>query len=166
MTQSTTVREARDAYLAENGFTVAGYDEPKTEASFMGIRFTVPNTPRHRFAIMLHDLHHVATGFGTDIVGEGEISAWELRHIRALGWYVGGIVALGAFAGAAAAPRRAWAAFRGMRGKTLFELARTEAEYEALLDLDVSELRRRLNVPPDGLARGPRHLHRYAPPRS
>src|SRR5215467_14616440 len=91
------VREGRDTYLAENGFTTAAYDVKWTDASFFGVRFRVPNTARHRWAIMLHDLHHVATGYGTDLVGEAEISAWELRRgLRGLGFYVGSIVAGGA----------------------------------------------------------------------
>ena len=67
-----TVRRARDAYLEENGFTVAAYDAPRTPANILGFTFSVPNPPRHRAAIMLHDLHHVATGFGTDLRGEGD----------------------------------------------------------------------------------------------
>jgi hypothetical protein len=31
------VRDARDAYLAENGFTLAGYDAAWTEASLLGV---------------------------------------------------------------------------------------------------------------------------------
>src|SRR5437660_355076 len=68
------VWRARDAYLAENGFSVAEYDDKWTKASFFGIPLRVPNTARHRWAIMLHDLHHVATGYGTSFDGEGEIS--------------------------------------------------------------------------------------------
>jgi hypothetical protein len=111
--ETWTVRRARDAYLAENGFTVAAYEEPWTDASFLGVRFRVPNTRRHRWAIMLHDLHHVATGYGTDLTGEGEVSAWELRRgLGALGLYVATIVTLGAAMGFVIAPRRALAAFR------------------------------------------------------
>src|SRR5262245_33831674 len=67
-----TVEQARDAYLTENGFTIEGYESRWTEASLFGLPIYVPNTARHRWAIMLHDLHHVATGYGTDIAGEGE----------------------------------------------------------------------------------------------
>lgn len=79
------VDEALQVYLDENGFTRASYDAPRTPASFLGIRFSVPNTPRHAWAIRLHDLHHVATGFGTDLAGEGRISAWEARRGPAAG---------------------------------------------------------------------------------
>ncbi|MBX3200203.1 MAG: hypothetical protein KF894_18855 [Labilithrix sp.] len=163
-----TVREARDAYLAENGFTVEGYDAKWTGASFFGIPFKVPNTRRHRWAIMLHDLHHVATGYGTDLVGEGEISAWELRPGAAsLGLYVGGIVLLGTVAGLVFAPRRVVAAWRAARSiRSLHDslpLAADDAAYEAVLDLTVAELRERLGVPRGGAARAPRRLHDYAP---
>ena len=161
-----SARRARDAYLAENGFTLEGYDDDWTSASFFGLKLAVPNTKRHRWAIMLHDLHHVATGFGTDLVGEGEISAWELRGIRPLGLYVGSIVVAGALAGAVLAPRRALAAWRAARSaRSLFELvpATDGSAYDALLDLTVGELRERLGIPRDGLAREPRRLHDYAP---
>jgi hypothetical protein len=166
-----TVRRARDAYLAENGFTVEAYTAPRTEGSFLGIRLSVPNTPHHRWAIMLHDLHHVATGYGTDIVGEGEISGWEIhRSLRPLGLYVGSIVASGLAIGFAIAPRRVAAAWRrGKASRSLYALladARTPAErdaaYAELLDLTVGDLRARLGLPETGLAPS-RRLHDYAP---
>ena len=169
--ESWTVRRARDAYLAENGFTVEAYDDRWTSASFFGIPLKVPNTKRHRWAIMLHDLHHVATGYGTDLVGEGEISAWELRGLRPLGIYVASIVMAGTLAGAVFAPRRALGAWRAARSaRSLFELVPPDANapdaYEALLDLTVGELRARLGVPAEGLAREPRGLHDFAPKAS
>jgi hypothetical protein len=159
-----TVRAARDAYLAENGFSLEAYDAPWTKATFLGITVVVPNTARHRFAIMLHDLHHVATGYGTDLVGEGEISAWELRSVPALGLYVGGIVTFGSVMGAVLAPRRFVAALTaGKRQRRLFDLVTSEASYEALLDETVGGLRRLLEVPEGGLADRPRRLHVHAP---
>jgi hypothetical protein len=160
-----TVRRARDAYLEENGFTVASYADAWTEASIFGIPFKVPNTPRHRWAIMLHDLHHVATGYGTDLAGEGEISVWETRRgLRALGLYVATIVAFGSLGGTLIAPRRALAAWRASGGdrRSLFASDDTEAAYEALLDMTVGELRTHLGVPQEGLATT-RALHSRAP---
>jgi hypothetical protein len=160
-----TVLLARDAYLAENGFTVEAYDAKWTEASFLGIKLRVPNTRHHAWAIQLHDVHHVATGYGTDLVGEGEISAWELgRGLRGLGVYVGSIVLTGAAAGLLFAPRRtlrAWRASRaGGRARSLFQSARPYAE---LLAMSVAELRLELGVPEGGVAEHPRRLHAYAP---
>jgi hypothetical protein len=158
-----TVREGRDAYLLENGFKADDYDLPRTPASFAGFTFSVPNTPAHRRAIMQHDLHHVATGFGTDPAGEGEISAWEARNgLRPLDAYVRSLVLLGAFGGLAFAPLRTVRAFRAARTSgTLFDCEDTE--YSQLLQMSVGELRRKLGVPRDGLATGPRGLHSTAP---
>lgn len=162
---SWTVRRALAAYLAENGFTVEAYEEKWTDATAFGIPIKVPNTPRHRWAIMLHDLHHVATGYGTDMIGEGEISVWESRRgLRPLGLYVASIVAIGSLGGALLSPRRALAAFRasGAGRTSLFASGDAVADYEALLGLTVGELRARLGVPDDGLVTS-RALHVRAP---
>ena len=159
---SWTVRDARDAYLAENGFTLESYDAKWTPASLLGVRFYVPNTRVHRHGIMMHDLHHVATGFGTDPAGEGEISAWELRRgVAALGIYTGSIVVSGAMLGWLIAPRRTTRAWNDSvrAGHSLFR----ETSYDGLLDLSVAELRARLGIPESGLATGPRGLHSLAP---
>ena len=160
---SWTVRRARDAYLAENGFTVEAYDGAWSDASVVGIAFKVPNTPRHRSGIMLHDLHHVATGYGTDLRGEGEVSVWETRRgLRPLGLYVGAIVALGSLGGALLAPRRALAAWRASGAGRTSLFSCSEDDYEALLDLTVGELRARLGVPAAGLVTS-HALHSFAP---
>jgi hypothetical protein len=156
-----SVRDARAAYLAENGFTLEAYDEPTTRAYVLGIPFAVPNTAHHRRALMLHDLHHVATGFGTNLTGEGEISAWELRGgLRSLGW-VGALVVIGALVGLLVAPRRTLRAWRlGGRARNLFG---PDAAAEEHLSLTLGELRQRLGLPPEGLAHVPRGLHERAP---
>lgn len=158
---SITVLEARDAYLAENGFTLAGYDAPWTKAAIFGVSFAVPNTAAHRWAIMLHDLHHVATGYGTDLAGETEISGWEARRgLAGLNLYVKSIVMAAVALGIVAAPRRlATALSRAGRGATLFDRA---VDYESLLRIKLGDLRMRLGVPSEGLA-GPRALHAHAP---
>jgi hypothetical protein len=162
LSPTLTVREGRDLYLAENGFTVEAYDAKWTDASFFGIPFRIPNTKAHSDGIKLHDLHHVATGYGTDLVGEGEISAWEFRRgVRALGFYVGGIVTAGFVAGLLLAPRRTLAAWRASRtDASLFHTARS---YESLLAMTVGELRDELGVPRHGVAIAPRKLHSFAP---
>src|SRR5262245_42246613 len=111
------VRAGRDEYLAENGFTVEAYDAKWTPASLFGLTFKVPNTATHRRAIMWHDLHHVATGYGTDLTGEAEISAWELRRgLAGLDLYVSAIVVTLAVAGLAIAPVRTWRAWQAGSG--------------------------------------------------
>ena len=159
---SWSVRAGRDAYLAENGFTVKAYEDPWTEASIFGLKVAVPNTRRHRWAIMMHDLHHVATGYGTDHVGEGEISAWEMRRgLGRLGLYVAGIVTAGTLLGFMLAPRRTLAAFRA--GASSCPSLFVEDDADKLLDLTVGELRQKLGLPEGGLASIPRKLHPFAP---
>jgi hypothetical protein len=158
-----TVRAGRDCYLAENGFTLEAYDAKWTPASLLGFTFYVPNTSHHRRAIMWHDLHHVATGYGTDPAGEGEISAWELRRgLAGLDLYVSAIVISGTLLGLLVAPRRTFRAWSdsGGTGRTLF--ARASSEYDALLACSVAELREQLGVPEQGVAQ--QHgLHSTAP---
>ena len=169
------LRAARDRYLAENGFRVEEYDAPWTDASFFFIPIKIPNTPRHRTALRAHDLHHVATGYGTDIVGEAEISIFEWRRSGArLGVlpgcdaYVSAIVTSLALFGAVFAPRRAWAAWRAAEPskaqttQTLFH-RHDDADYEALLDADVETLRAELGLPAAGIAVGPQKRHPRAP---
>lgn len=156
------VRDARDAYLAENGFTTASYDSPTASGSLLGIAFSVPNPPSHQRAIRLHDLHHVATGFGTDHAGEAEISAWQARRgLRAAGTYVTVIVLGNALLGVVFAPRRTFAALRlAGAGGSLFSMPE---DYESLLDRSVGELRQMLSIPQRGLTALPRRLHALAP---
>ncbi len=160
-----SVRRGRDAYLAENGFTVEAYDDPTTEATAYGVTIHVPNTPKHRWAIMLHDLHHVVTGYGTDPAGEGEVSAWEAqRGMKPLGLYVGAIVTYGCATGLVLAPRRTLAAWRAAASTDAPSLyAEPFGPYEALLELTIGELRERLGVPRGGLNPHPRALHHGAP---
>lgn len=170
-TSEETVAAALDRYLDENGFTHAEYEADWTQASFLGIPMAVPNTRLHKQGIRLHDLHHVATGFGTDVAGEGEISAWELgAGLPGVGFYVGSIVCFGALVGMIAAPRRAIRAFRAARAaraRTLWSALETGApgfsQYEAVLGLTVGELREKLGMPAEGLLSGERRLHGLAP---
>ena len=162
------VRAARDGYLAENGFTVAEYDAPRTPASFLFWDFSVPNTPRHRWAIRLHDLHHVATGYGTDLMGEGEVSAWELgAGLSGLDLYVGSFILAGAVMGCLMSPRRAFCAWRRGRAATALwsmkeQQTDRERAYEELLSRTVDELSARIGVSPEVIQRQ-RGLHKNAP---
>ncbi len=143
------VRCARDRYLARKGFTTEAYSAPTFRLTILGRPWDLPNRPNRRWAIPLHDLHHVATGYGTDFVGEAEIGAWEL----AAGCKTPVVYALNVAAvllGLLLAPIRVLRAFRaGWRAHALY---RQSFDYERLLELPVAELRARLGVPPAGLA--------------
>jgi len=96
----------------------------------------------------VHDLHHVATGFGSGLIGEAEISAFELRA----GWGTPFILVLclGAAAiGLVLAPRRVIHAWRLPRGAQ--SLYASTLPYENLLNMSVHELRYLMRIPSSGL---------------
>ncbi len=159
---SMRLRDALGMYLAENGFTAEAYDSPTTSGSLFGLKYAVPNPPSHQRAVRLHDLHHVATGFGTDHAGEAEISVWQARRgIRASGMYVTSIVTMNVLLGIVFAPRRTLHALRSSTsGASLFGLP---VDYEGLLERTVGELREMLAIPPQGLATLPHGRHAHAP---
>lgn len=155
------VRDALAQYFAINGFTTAAYTAPTVEIPIGPLTIPLPNTAGRQRVVKLHDLHHLATGYGTDLVGEAEIGAWELRAgCTSLAAYVynGMAVAMGLLI----APRRTVQAFLDARGTmTLYRLG---LDYDEALGLEVDELRRRLGVRPEGMAtRHPVRLHGAAP---
>ncbi|MFK8004234.1 MAG: hypothetical protein AB8H86_32005 [Polyangiales bacterium] len=158
-----SVHDARHRYLESNGFSMDAY-EASTVAIPIG-PFTVhlPNTKGRKKLIRFHDLHHVATGYGTDLIGEGEIGAWELgAGCTNLAGYVYNGLAM--FTGLFLAPRRIAAAFRhGRRGVTLYKLELREEEVEALLAQPVAALRARLGIPKEGVTDRPARRHSAAP---
>jgi hypothetical protein len=150
-----TVRAAREVYLAENGFTTEEYTAETFSLMILGGRFkvTLPNPPPRRWAVALHDLHHVATGYGADFIGEGEVALWELMG-GCETWIVYLLNVLAAMFGVVLSPRRMLAAYAGAR--TAKALYRQDVKLDALLDMTLGDLRERLGVPREGLAEGER----------
>ena len=138
-----TVADARARYFEANGFSEAAYSDRWITIPLGRWRVRLPSTAGRRRAVPLHDLHHLATGYDTTLVGEAEIGAWELaagchRH-HAARVYDGMAVATGLLL----APRRVLRAWRrGRRSSTLYA-----GEFSpALLGLRLSELRARLGL--------------------
>jgi hypothetical protein len=75
-----SVHEARARYFADNAFgDDGGYQDRWVILYKLGpIPLGFPNTAGRIAAVRYHDLHHLATGYDTDIIGESEIAAWEL----------------------------------------------------------------------------------------
>jgi hypothetical protein len=138
-----TVREGRDRYLAANGFDVAGYTAPTFSIKILGVPCTFKNPPARQRAVPLHDLHHVATGYGTDFTGEAEIGIWELRG-GCNTFFLWFINLLAVLAGVLISPLRVARAFFRARGQR--SLYRDELPYEQLLELTVDQLRARLGL--------------------
>jgi ubiquinone biosynthesis protein COQ4 len=94
----------------------------------------------------MHDLWHVVTGYGRDLFGEAALLAFTYAQTRNRG--IGAIAAVGFWRmwrggarEAATLVRRAW--WRGRRAAFL-----PAADWEALLELPLDEVRRRLRVGP------------------
>ena len=101
-----------------------------------------PNIAARRAAVPYHDLHHVVTGYATDLRGEAEISAWELGSGLGRYWLVW-LINLSAILAGLRWPRSTFVAFaRGRRCKNLFgapceeTVARPVSEVRAELGLD------------------------------
>src|SRR5688572_11013280 len=141
-----TVRASRDRYLAENCLTTDSYAARRFPI-YVGRRPIYLPNPGY---LPWHDLHHVATGYDTGLIGEAEISAYELRSgCRSL-FII--ILCVGAILTALfVAPQRvirAWKVAKGTRN-----LYRPNVSYDALLNMTVGELRDMLRIPRQGLGR-------------
>jgi len=133
----------RDRYLAVNSLSTESYGARRFPI-YVGRRpVYVPNPG----FLPWHDLHHVVTGYQTGLVGEAEISAYELRAgCKSVMVF---ILCLGAILIAMfVAPRRVVRAWRLAKGaRTLY---RTKVPYETLLEMKVADLRASLGLPREG----------------
>ncbi len=141
---STPLRHARTEYFRQAGFGPdGGYGARWVKVQLGPLPVWFPNTQGRRRAVRLHDLHHIATGYATSLVGEAEIGAWELAAGCA-DYYAAWLLNIGAVAiGLLIAPRRVWQAFlRGRSCTTLYHLGFDDRG----LDDSVGGLRRRLRL--------------------
>ena len=75
-----TLREAAAIHLKD--IKDAGVDGD-ADARWVWIKigpipFAYPNTKARKRLVQVHDLHHLLTGYPTDLVGEAELGAWEI----------------------------------------------------------------------------------------
>ncbi|MGE0396947.1 MAG: hypothetical protein AB7T06_09535 [Kofleriaceae bacterium] len=139
-----TIQEARADYYRVNGFGDDGGDSLDwVPLKIWRFTIKIPNTSSRRKALKIHDLHHVVTGYATNLRGESEIAAWELasgcRRMPAA--FVLNVFALAI--GAIIAPRavlRAWA-----RGRVTTNLYSHDT-VDSLLPLDVATVRANLGL--------------------
>ena len=135
-----TMREARKVYFEANGFgETGGYDDAWVDFMLGPIPMPFPNTKGRVRAVRYHDLHHILTGYDTNVAGEFEISAWEIgagckdfgaAWVLNLSGLAGGIVR---------APQRVFRAFvRGRAQRTIYG-----DDLDAVLDMTVGEARAR-----------------------
>ncbi len=98
----------------------------------------LPLVGKIKHSLILHDVHHLVTGYDTSWTGELELAAWELAsggcHSHFFFWFD----RLGAFAiGLFMHPRRLWRALRrGWRVRNLYPL-----DAYRVLKMDVEQIR-------------------------
>ena len=156
-----TVRKGRDAYLEENGFTLEEYTANSFTVPFYRWTLRLPNPQQRQLDVSRHDLHHVVTGYGTDAIGEIEISAWEVGAGLDVLWIAWAISFPAFLWGIVRYPTRTMRAFR--KGRSCRSLFVDRTEYDTLLGLTVGELRARLGAEEFGVVEQPAGLNRRAP---
>jgi hypothetical protein len=122
------------------GLDIASYTAPTFPVYLIpGITLRVPNPG----LLSRHDLHHIVTGYPPTVLGEAQVSAFELGagcRSLAVRFYCCGSIALG-FWRSPSRIVRAWHEGRG--GRTLYD---TDLSYEAILAMTVAELRQYAGV--------------------
>jgi hypothetical protein len=143
MDRDLTLREALQEHLAAEGFPPdGGNSEPWVTARLGPLVFCLPNWEVRRRATLPHDLNHVISGYGHDLIGEAEVSAWELgggcgRYVAA--WFFPRAALI---PGVAIATKRMFLAFvRGRRTGNLFT-----RDFEQLLDRPLQDVRMSLGL--------------------
>jgi hypothetical protein len=142
---SETLLDARLRYFRANGFGDDGGYNKKWEIIKLGpIPVPIRNIKARQDAIRYHDIHHLVTGYDTNLAGESEIGAWEVATGCGTKW-VAWTLNMQAML---LAPRwpgrvlRAWA--RGRRSQSLYK----ERFGDFTLAMTVGELREKLELAP------------------
>ncbi|MEZ4371210.1 MAG: hypothetical protein R3B07_10310 [Polyangiaceae bacterium] len=141
--RSDTLAAARAQYFEDNHFgPEGGYNDPWVDFKFGPIPFPFPNTAGRVRAVGYHDLHHVLTGYATDLQGEIEIAAWEIGA-GCKGFLAAWQLNLSSMGfGLFFSPRRSFRAFvRGRRSHSLYG-----RELSQLLARNVGEVADELGV--------------------
>lgn len=138
------VLDARQQYFKENNFGDGGYHDKFVKGKLGPIPVYLPNSKTRSKAVGLHDLHHIATGYDTTLLGEGKISAWELAS-GGTGIYKSAIVyvLIGIFTALFINPRAVMQAYK--RGKGCRNLFGEELT-DSLLALTVKDLRKKVGL--------------------
>ncbi len=146
-TAASTPRELLAVFYRQNNLEPDGgvnSASVKIQVS-KGFSFFIPNFPSRRKAIIKHDIHHLVTGYSAgSILGESEISAWELASGCKVYWMAFLIDASGMMLGLLINPKRVLMAFaRGRRTRNLYHDLMTDEE---ALGIPVSSLKTELGL--------------------
>ena len=136
-----------ERYLKESGYSSDGYEDRRFKVSVGKLVLNFPNPGK----LPYHDLHHVVSGYGTRLVGEAEVSVYELRGgcpTLLILFLCLGSIAIG-FVLSPVRVLRAWRTVKGTR--TLYA---STVPYDRLLEMNIADLRSSLGIPREGFANG------------
>ena len=142
-----TVADGLSRYRRDNGFSGDAMTSETIQLRMFGAVHDLPNPEFQRHLLAFHDIHHVLTGYRTDLRGEAEMGAWELAagsgHWFVLVNNVGALLL-----GALCPVRTVRAFFRGLRCRSLYRDPRfgDARRYEELLATSIDDLRRHLRM--------------------
>ncbi len=106
--------------------------------------FYFPNFDARRKAVIKHDIHHLLTGYSTTLIGESEISAWEIASGCKKYWFAFFIDTSGFMMGLPFNFLRVLKAFsRGRRTRNLYD---DLISIEAALNMKIGELKTYLDL--------------------
>lgn len=97
---SLTLAQARKEFFAKTGFSESEYSSTIAKVKLGIVPIYFYNFKDRRSALAVHDVHHILTGYDTSLLGEAQVSAWEIGSTsrKDLNWaYV--YVALGFITG-------------------------------------------------------------------
>jgi hypothetical protein len=142
MDEEKTPREILSQFYSDNNLDADGGQS----SSFVKIELTpkfhfyFPNFDARRKAVVLHDIHHLLTGYTTTLSGESEISAWEIASGCKSYWAAFLIDASGLMIGIPFNFMGVLKAFsRGRKTKNLYHQL---ISIDDALDMKISELRK------------------------
>lgn len=154
-----TLRSELERYYADNGLdALGGAGKAFDWFAFGPVALPIPNFAERRAALPYHDTSHVLTGYQVDWQGEFEEGAYEVASGCGGNWFGLIVNHQALLAGLLLTPKRTVAAWRrGAASGTAYG-----RDLEALLDLEVDEVRRVVGVAPKAEPWGPGERLRFA----
>lgn len=140
-----TVNKSLELYfIKENLGTDGGLNEAWGRIKLWKFYIPIPNIKARKKALMLHDIHHIVTGYDGDWRGEISIGAWEVASGCGKYW-VAWLLNLGAMGvGLFIYPKVMFNAFiRGLRTENLYH--HTIPQDQAV-QMQVGELQKKLKL--------------------
>jgi len=138
------VKVALPIFRKEFNLDIPGGDDEIVRIVIGRIVLYIPNFETRKKIVLLHDIHHLATGYSAFFKGETEISAWELSAGCYNNW-VAFIINIYAFMiGLIINPTKVWRAWvRGRNTRTLYFMG---YPYDELLQKTVGAIKKELGL--------------------